>query len=991
MSYVKCEICIEVVFLKCTALDLHMMKVHKETQIQQMDRKQKIAIKIEEEKKKTKEEIEEKKEDQKVKNKFSRREEDDLRGIKRELEDADDENETTNTEYTKVTDGAENEEDFNEEEAQGITFKGKSRKYIGAFNRLKEKITQGAEFKVKDSKLKILSTPKQKPMQVEVSDENGEKNRAQIQMYTPGKRGATVRITRASKEGFETVKIVADEFIETFLNIYLKGLIKGEEEMKKYIITRKEEKKAELFMCDKCEKRCASKQGLRVHLSWHIRNTNNTINVDKSSKNKKQVSFVQTIEQFSSCEWCYEKFTGNMKYQTINALLMHKKKCTNKPQQRISENIKRKCDMCEYSGKNERDMQNHMRDTHLNESSSTSPPPKRKKASSNDQNVEEMVIDSDILISKIEEMDITEKHETEEEKETKKRSLLMDQKVEQIKRKREVEEHKDIERKKILEKKRLDDEEFEKVKIKEALTKRKNEEKKIRIKETKNNDLKDRGISKLPEKYHHLVGEYNNVLAIPGNGSCQASAKAAILLQDQRRGPQLAIEENSYIVEHWEEYFINYFKFPHTLKLRGGVTKVCHTDYEFLDFLAMNKEVSFMWADHHQLAVTCNLYNTTVQVLTIDEKGEGSLLHEHITPDPVLAPYSLIPPTKPNGQKVDVPDLWLLYTNGNHYDALLKDDHPLITEGSMRERGIPEEPTTLKYTKKPASEPGNMNENKKSRLSKCDLCQFTFTSRASLEEHHFKTGHTDGVWETYAEKDVEVPDKVKSKLSFSEITKGVRMNNIEKEVLEFEQAESTQDVDMKAKLNKEIKEHKVTKKALQDLEVEHNKCKAELRNIQEKHERLNIQVNDMNSVNQLEKVLEKESDQVGRKESLMLCVMCEYPFKNIAALKTHTEKHKKKTIEVILIQSCGICGLEFTSNNEFRQHIKIKHSFQFNCDKCDFQGSSKMILIKHENLKHRTKDQHMAGTLKCTKCEEQFSSNWNLQNHIRDSHGKTKI
>ena len=42
------------------------------------------------------------------------------------------------------------------------------------------------------------------------------------------------------------------------------------------------------------------------------------------------------------------------------------------------------------------------------------------------------------------------------------------------------------------------------------------------------------------------------------------------------------------------------------------------------------------------------------------------------------------------------------------------------------------------------------------------------------------------------------------------------------------------------------------------------------------------------------------------------------------------------------------------------------------------------------NLSHRTQSDQQKGTFRCTKCETQFSSKWNLNNHTRDDHEKTK-
>ena len=142
----------------------------------------------------------------------------------------------------------------------------------------------------------------------------------------------------------------------------------------------------------------------------------------------------------------------------------------------------------------------------------------------------------------------------------------MDEKVKSIQKRREEEDRKFFKSQKVAEKIRLQKEEDGQAKLK------KNEEKKLKFEQNYQENLKERGITKLPSKYTSLVGDYNNLLKVPGDGSCQASSKAAILLQDPSLGPQLAIEENSLIVEHWEEVFSKYFVFPHTLTIGGGKT-----------------------------------------------------------------------------------------------------------------------------------------------------------------------------------------------------------------------------------------------------------------------------------------------------------------------------------------------------------------------------------------------------------------------------------
>ena len=111
------------------------------------------------------------------------------RGIKRniEIETSSTTENIENTEYIKET--FPNTDNTDNDDLQGITFKGKSRKYISAYNKLRENLIKDAEFKVNKNHLKVTATPKGKPMKVEVTKSDGEKGHAQIQMYKPGKKG----------------------------------------------------------------------------------------------------------------------------------------------------------------------------------------------------------------------------------------------------------------------------------------------------------------------------------------------------------------------------------------------------------------------------------------------------------------------------------------------------------------------------------------------------------------------------------------------------------------------------------------------------------------------------------------------------------------------------------------------------------------------------------------------------------------------------------
>ena len=211
-----------------------------------------------------------------------------------------------------------------------------------------------------------------------------------------------------------------------------------------------------------------------------------------------------------------------------------------------------------------------------------------------------------------------------------------------------------------------------------------------------------------------------------------------------------------------------------------------------------------------------------------------------------MAPYSLIPPTKPNGEKVDIPEVWLRYTNGNHYDALLKDSHPLITQGTLKERLAPEKVCELKQAD----------------TNKCNDCHFTFMLKSKLEEHQQETGHKDGFWQIFPEQE----NIQTNPISYSQITKGETLSDLVKEVLEFELNSDNKVSETDSELVKERKQHSNTKKALKSLEDEFQKCKAELRHASEETERFKVENKDLKAVINLTNINEKEATTVNSKE-----------------------------------------------------------------------------------------------------------------------------
>ena len=84
---------------------------------------------------------------------------------------------------------------------------------------------------------------------------------------------------------------------------------------------------------------------------------------------------------------------------------------------------------------------------------------------------------------------------------------------------------------------------------------------------------------------------------------------------------------------------------------------------------------------------------------------------------------------------------------------------------------------------------------------------------------------------------------------------------------------------------------------------------------------------------------------------------------------------KKKTINERKVP-------EFFSKPVNRKDVRAEK--EYNCTKCDFQGTRQLELNKHINLKQGAETQK--ETIKCYHCDEQFSTKWNLMNHRKYAH-----
>ena len=53
---------------------------------------------------------------------------------------------------------------------------------------------------------------------------------------------------------------------------------------------------------------------------------------------------------------------------------------------------------------------------------------------------------------------------------------------------------------------------------------------------------------------------------------------------------------------------------------------------------------------------------------------------------------------------------------------------------------------------------------------------------------------------------------------------------------------------------------------------------------------------------------------------------------------------------------------------------------------CDYQGTSAILLRKHETLKHSTEGYKRDKTIRCKICAKEFTEKWNFMKHRKNNH-----
>ena len=572
------------------------------------------------------------------------------------------------------------------------------------------------------------------------------------------------------------------------------------------------------------------------------------------------------------------------------------------------------------------------------------------------------VDETEEIAKQIESLQILDKVE-KDKLEQKQLSDMMDEKVRQKQMKQDKEE--EIHAKNIMdqEKKRKVEEEIS-VRENKRRNELKKKQRKIDNKEREsipvNQKSWPKGVEEIDQKYHHMVG--NNKVKYPGpmNGNCQGASKSALLFQDPTKGPELSAAENEYLVSHWD-YFKETIVFPHTIKVKGGTNVTFDNDKNFHKYLLDNPDSNFMWGDHQQLQITANLYNVRINILTINQDGRGSIMKEPFMPDPRLAEFARLP-----ADQTQTRDMMLMYSNGNHYDALIGKDHPLLTMGTIsdmdHEEIVKETGQTKKLEEKDNSKHGDkekdktINDLQKKVKQIEDLYRGAEVQMKELEE-----------------------EKDRLKIDVKELTEFIQKKETTDKNKEKEQTKKVctffwndrkaKDVDKGRNISKIASENEEQMYNCEQCSFQSTISTALSKHMNITHRTKHEQSKDTYKCNDCEMQFSTKWNLMHhRQENHEVTEVCEYFQKGKCKFMPpkicwllHT-KQAPQSIECNMIE-CYVCKEKFRTRNGMMRHRKQFHievvpeCKEFSIGQCDFAGQEKMCWFKHTENSSKSHEQ----------------------------------
>ena len=329
-----------------------------------------------------------------------------------------------------------------------------------------------------------------------------------------------------------------------------------------------------------------------------------------------------------------------------------------------------------------------------------------------------------------------------------------------------------------------------------------------------------------------------------------------------------------------------------------------------------------MWGDQQQLQITANCYNVKINVLTVNQKGEGTVLKESFIPDPRLSDYANLP-----ADKTEMRELWLMYSNGNHYDALVSKEHPLLTLGIISDMEKDEQFV------KDVIEDGVNNSKDKDKLI-ADL-----TKRLKQSEQSTKNIET---MYREAEKQIKTVKEENQRLR-------INVNDLNEYIKEKDNEDTT------TLANKEQ-----TKKVCKFIWKEKDK---------------------------IDKITE-HSVRSESSEEMYNCIQCSFQSTISAALSKHMNlKHRTPQEQSSDVFKCTDCNSQFSEKWNMMNHRIQNHEITEVCKyflqrNCNFNPPKKCWLL-HQKPKDAPKERDQ---IECYVCKQTFRTRNGMMRHRKQYH-----
>ena len=167
------------------------------------------------------------------------------------------------------------------------------------------------------------------------------------------------------------------------------------------------------------------------------------------------------------------------------------------------------------------------------------------------------------------------------------------------------------------------------------------------------------------------------VYIIPGNGNCGPACGAAHLVGDETLGPNLRRAMNCEIITE-RDYYKNrgYWcdkENPFEREIQNSAPVKFTDPKDMYEFLA-SSDSDYMYSDSEDFLILANMFGMSVKIVR-----DVNPPNEHIVyPDPDMK-HCMV-----TSEDMKVPDLTILFQNGNHFNLIVSHDSDLAKFGNQR-------------------------------------------------------------------------------------------------------------------------------------------------------------------------------------------------------------------------------------------------------------------------------------------------------------------